>query len=43
MDREAPLPPLPDVAPDWTAAAAYARELGLPGVAGRFEEARAWT
>jgi len=43
MDREAPLPPLPDVAPDWTAAAEYARELGLPGVAGRFEEARTWT
>jgi DNA polymerase-1 len=43
MDREAPLPPLPDVAPDWTAAAAYARELGLPGVAGRFEEAHTWT
>lgn len=43
MDREAPLPPLPDVEPDWTAAAGYARELGLAGVAGRFEEARAWT
>lgn len=43
MDREAPLPPLPDVAPDWTTAAEYARELGLPGVAGRFEEARTWT
>ena len=43
MDREAPLPPLPDVEPDWTAAADYARELGLPGVAGRFEEALMWT
>jgi DNA polymerase-1 len=43
MDREAPLPPLPDVTPDWTAGAERARELGLPGVAGRFEEARTWT
>ena len=43
MDREAPLPPLPDVVPDWTTAAEYALELGLPGVAGRFEEARTWT
>jgi hypothetical protein len=32
MDREAPLPPLPDVAPDWTAAAEHARQLGLAGV-----------
>jgi len=43
MDREAPLPPLPDVAPEWTAAADHARELGLPGVARRFEEALTWT
>jgi len=43
MDREAPLPPLPDVAPDWTAAAAHAQALGLPGVARRFEEAHTWT
>ena len=43
MDREAPLPPLPNVAPDWAAAAKHAGELGLPGVAGRFEEARKWT
>jgi DNA polymerase-1 len=43
MDRAAPLPPLPDVTPDWARAAAYARELGLPRVAGRFEEALAWT
>jgi len=42
MDREAPLPPLPDVEPDWPAAAEHARELGLAGVAGRFEEARTW-
>jgi len=43
MDREAPLPPLPDVTPTWTAAADHARELGLAGVARRFEEAGAWT
>ena len=43
LDRSAPLPPLPDVAPDWGAAAAYARELGLAGVASRFEEAASWT
>ena len=43
MDREAPLPPLPDVTPIWIAAADHARELGLAGVARRFEEAGAWT
>ena len=43
MDREAPLPPLPDVEPDWEAAAEFATKLGLPGVARRFEEARTWT
>jgi DNA polymerase-1 len=43
MDREAPLPPLPDVAPAWNAGADHARALGLPGVARRFEEASAWT
>lgn len=42
MDREAPLPPLPDVEPDWPAAADHARELGLAGVAGRFEETVTW-
>lgn len=42
MDRAAPLPALPDVAPDWPAAAEHARQLGLPGVAGRFEEASTW-
>jgi DNA polymerase-1 len=42
MDRHAPLPPLPDVTPDWAAAAEHARELGLAGMAGRFEEARTW-
>ena len=39
LDRSAPLPPLPDVTPDWGAAAAHARELGMNGLAGRFEEA----
>ncbi len=43
MDSDAPLPPLPDVSPDWQAAKAYALELGAPGVARRFEEALAWT
>lgn len=43
MDREAPLPPLPDVDPDWGAAARHAEQLGLPGVARRFEEARSWS
>jgi DNA polymerase-1 len=43
MDRTAPLPPLPDVAPDWETAAAHARGLGLEQVARRFEEALTWT
>jgi DNA polymerase I len=43
LDRAAPLPPLPDVGPDWAAAAAHVRELGLEGVARRFEEATTWT
>jgi DNA polymerase-1 len=43
MDRKAPLPPLPDVTPAWNAAADHARDLGLAGVARRFEEASAWT
>jgi DNA polymerase-1 len=43
MDRAAPLPPLPDVTPDWDAAATHARELGLEQVARRFAEALAWT
>jgi DNA polymerase-1 len=42
LDREAPLPPLPDASPDWTGAAAHARELGMDGLARRFEEALAW-
>ena len=41
VDRGAPLPPLPDVEPDWTAAAVHVRELGLEGQARRFEEAAA--
>ena len=43
MDRDAPLPALPDVTPDWKAAAAHATNLGVPGVARRFEEALGWT
>jgi len=41
VDRAAPLPPLPDVEPDWTAGAAHVRALGLEGQARRFEEAAA--
>lgn len=43
LDRDAPLPPLPDVDPDWGAAAAHARGLGMNGLAGRFEEAASST
>jgi 5'-3' exonuclease len=43
LDSSAPLPPLPDRVPDWKAAAAAAHELGLGGLAGRFEEATSWT
>ena len=43
LDRAAPLPPLPDVEPDWDAASAHARQLGMNGLAGRFEEASAST
>jgi 5'-3' exonuclease len=43
MDRDAPLPPLPDVVPDWAAAATNAMKLGVPAVARRFEEALGWT
>ena len=43
MDRAAPLPSLPDVAPEWGFAAAHARRLGLERVAQRFEEALTWT
>jgi DNA polymerase-1 len=42
LDRAAPLPPLPDVSPDWEGAAAHARELGMEGLAGRFAEAATW-
>ena len=38
LDRAAPLPPLPDVDPDWGAAAAHARELEMEGLASRFME-----
>jgi len=43
MDRGAPLPPLLDVSPDWSAAAAFARGIGLPGVAAKLEGVPAWT
>jgi len=43
MDRDAPLPPTPDVTPDWSAGAEYATGLGATAVARRFEEALAWT
>jgi DNA polymerase I len=43
LDRAAPLPPLPDVTPDWEGAAAHARELGMEGLAGRFVEAATWS
>jgi 5'-3' exonuclease len=43
MDREAPLPPLPDVTPDWGSAAEHATRIGAPRLARRFEEALTWT
>lgn len=43
LDRSAPLPPLPDQTPNWEAAAARARELGLAGLVRNFEEAATWT
>jgi DNA polymerase-1 len=43
LDRSAPLPPLLDVSPEWRRAAAHAREIGMSGLAGRFEEAVSWT
>ncbi len=43
LDREAPLPPLPDVTPEWEAAAEFARGLGMEGLAGRFAEAATWS
>ena len=43
LDREAPLPDLPDTEPDWAAAAAHARGLGMENVAGRFSEAASWS
>jgi DNA polymerase I len=39
LDRSAPLPPLPDLEPDWAATGRRARELGLEGLAGRLEQA----
>jgi DNA polymerase-1 len=43
LDRAAPLPPLPDVSPEWGRAAAHAREIGMEGLARRFEEALSWS
>ena len=43
MDRDAPLPPLPDVMPDWAAAAEHATQLKALRVARRFEAAFTWT
>jgi DNA polymerase-1 len=43
LDREAPVPPLPDAEPNWSAGAAYARELGLDGLASRIEVGATWT
>ena len=43
LDRDAPLPPLPDTEPDWAGAAAHARELGMDGLVRRFEEAASWS
>ena len=43
LDREAPLPELPDLDPVWAGGAEHARALGLEGVARRFEEALQWT
>ena len=39
LDPHAPVPPLPDRSPDWSAAAKAADELGLGRLAGRLEEA----
>jgi DNA polymerase I len=39
LDRDAPLGDLPDVDPDWGAAAEHARTLGMDGLASRFLEA----
>lgn len=41
LDRSAPVPPCPDVTPDWRAAGAYARSLGLDGLASRLEAVEA--
>jgi DNA polymerase-1 len=42
LDRDAPVPPLPDAEPDWANGAAHVRELGLEGLASRIEEAASW-
>ena len=38
LQVDAPIPPLPDVEPDWAAGAALAEAWGLAGVARRFGE-----
>jgi DNA polymerase-1 len=43
LDASAPLPDVPDVDPDWHAAAARASDVGLGGLASRFEEAATWS
>jgi DNA polymerase I len=43
LDRDAPLPALPDATPDWASAATHARELGMDGLAARFTEATSWS
>ena len=40
MQTDAPLPPIPDVTPDWARAALWARDSGLDGVAERLEARR---
>ena len=43
LDRSAPLPPLPDLEPDWRALAERARSIGLARLADRLEEAASST
>jgi DNA polymerase I len=43
LDRDAPLPDLPDAEPEWVAAAEHARELGMENLVGRFTEAASWS
>jgi DNA polymerase-1 len=43
LDRDAPLPALPDATPDWASAANHARDLGMDGLAVRYTEAATWS